>query len=444
MNKFINKVINAMLMSVLVFFGIAYKTAIVNAEDNSYTVTIPTAITYSNMNVGAVDISNDYTVNVHGDIDASKAVKVTATANPLTTTGGEMLDNVVKQTKTVWAPDEAINTGSDSNDSVTITGTAKVADSYKGTVVYNATLVDNTKKYTIAYNANSGSGSMPNQEYTYNSNQALQQNVFSKETSHFIGWSLNQNTTTIQIFHDDKEYANCTYRKESDPNSQLYADCWSTAINGPFKSGDVYTLDFDAKSDSGTSLLNTYFYGAPNYLSVSDVSNSDGFHDTSRMDGWNTINLISQEYKHYTVKFVLGSNGDATVPKYILFRVFKGGGTLSFKNITVCKIVGSLDYFDGDNVDKITPKPDQTNLYAVWAIPTEWANINGKYYFFDTNHIMKTGWYYDGSYWYYLTTDSDHTLWGDAYPTGSMLANTFVDQNGKRYTFDAYGHCQNP
>lgn len=77
---------------------------------------------------------------------------------------------------------------------------------------------------------------------------------------------------------------------------------------------------------------------------------------------------------------------------------------------------------------------------------TGWQQIDNKWYYFNASPdgSMKTGWYKEGNYWYYLTTASDHTSWGDNYPEGSMLANTYMDQNGKRYTFDASGHCNNP
>ena len=31
-----------------------------------------------------------------------------------------------------------------------------------------------------------------------------------------------------------------------------------------------------------------------------------------------------------------------------------------------------------------------------------WKSIDGKWYFFDSNAVMKTGWILDGSTWYYL------------------------------------------
>lgn len=113
------------------------------------------------------------------------------------------------------------------------------------------------------------------------------------------------------------------------------------------------------------------------------------------------------------------------------------------------KIIDGKYYYFGDTNQSMAKVINvDTNWLAPqmgwYAYQNEWGYINGKYYRFADDCSMLTGWYNDGTYWYYLTTQADHDQWGTGYPVGSMLANTFFDQNGKRYWFDEYGHCTNP
>ena len=49
------------------------------------------------------------------------------------------------------------------------------------------------RKYIISFNANGGSGTMADQEFTFGELQALPKNAFSKSGSTFFGWSLTPN-----------------------------------------------------------------------------------------------------------------------------------------------------------------------------------------------------------------------------------------------------------
>lgn len=118
-------------------------------ENGTYKVTIPTAITYSDMAIGTVNTDDNYTVNVRGAIPSGQSVTLTAeTGNTLK--NGEKADitETTTQGKTVWSADECFGTlnsdgsisGTDSTDNIKMSGTAKVAGSYTGAVKYTATL----------------------------------------------------------------------------------------------------------------------------------------------------------------------------------------------------------------------------------------------------------------------------------------------------------------
>jgi len=64
-----------------------------------------------------------------------------------------------------------------------------------------------------------------------------------------------------------------------------------------------------------------------------------------------------------------------------------------------------------------------TGTYAT----NEWAKINGKWYHFDQDSNMQTGWLSDQNKWYLLN------------PDGAMCADTWVLVNGKWYYFNADG-----
>lgn len=58
----------------------------------------------------------------------------------------------------------------------------------------------------------------------------------------------------------------------------------------------------------------------------------------------------------------------------------------------------------------------------------EWYSVDGKWYHFDANGIMQTGWLQEGNVWYYLDPAS-----------GSMLSNTSRTIDGVSYSFNQSG-----
>ena len=122
------------------------------AHDNgTYVVTIPTKIAYLNMNIGKVDTSDDYTVNVRGAIGQDKKVKLDAqTGNNLVNGDKSEITETTTQGKTEWSAAEVygnLNTdgslsGTNTTDTIKMTGEVTTAGVYEGSVVYTASLVD--------------------------------------------------------------------------------------------------------------------------------------------------------------------------------------------------------------------------------------------------------------------------------------------------------------
>lgn len=127
--------------------------------NGTYVVTIPTLIEYKNMNIGVVNTSDDYSVNVRGAIDVGKKVTLTATTDEQVKNGNEALTETTTQGKTEWSADECFGdadsaaegaqlnadgslAGTGATDNIKLSGTVKTAGEYSGYVTYTAALAD--------------------------------------------------------------------------------------------------------------------------------------------------------------------------------------------------------------------------------------------------------------------------------------------------------------
>ena len=103
----------------------------------------------------------------------------------------------------------------------------EVKDS-KGTVLWKK-----DRKYTISFNANGGSGTMADQEFTFGELQALSANKFTKSGSTFYGWSTTPDGMAQYI--DGQSILGIGNYEQ---HVTLYA-VWAVALNTQF----VYTSD---------------------------------------------------------------------------------------------------------------------------------------------------------------------------------------------------------
>ena len=120
-------------------------------DNGTFVVTIPTKIAYENMNIGKVDTSDDYTVNVRGAIAQDKKVTLAAETGQYLVNGSKdkEIQETTTQDKTEWSAADAyghLNTdgslsGTDSTDNIKMTGTVTTAGTYEGAVQYTASLV---------------------------------------------------------------------------------------------------------------------------------------------------------------------------------------------------------------------------------------------------------------------------------------------------------------
>ena len=135
--------------------------------------------------------------------------------------------------------------------------------------------------------------------------------------------------------------------------------------------------------------------------------------------------------------------------KVLYCSVDQKGEEKTFRDSFTVRVLGNQT--DDDNSDdddettykhETTYKPDD-NVTGTWQggknepwrfkksngtyATNEWAKINGKWYHFDTESNMQTGWLSDQNKWYFLG------------PDGSMCADIWSMVNGKWYYFNADG-----
>ena len=240
-------------------------------------------------------------------------------------------------------------TDADLTSAVTLT-----SGKYKpnGNVTLYAKWIANT--YTVTYNGNNNtSGSTATSTHTYDVEKTLTGNGFIRTGYTFGGWSTSSSDKSLII--DDTEY-----HKDSTNITSNYQELKQYSVEAPFTSGEVYQLEFDAK---GTGRLASYFYGVTGYLQVSNVINSNGV-NASSTDGYNNI-ILTSSYKHYSVRFTLGSTGDGSKTKYVLLRAHKDNDCYA-KNIRFFKVSSSsVAYTDEQSVINLATT-ENVNLYAMW------------------------------------------------------------------------------
>ena len=111
--------------------------------------------------------------------------------------------------------------------------------------------------YTIKFNANSGTGTMTNQTMTYDKNEALKANTFTKVGYTFKGWNTNSSGTGTS-YSDRQSVKNLT----TGSSVTLYAQ-WQPI---------TYKVSFEPGYASGNTITQTITYGVSTKLQKFDQS----------------------------------------------------------------------------------------------------------------------------------------------------------------------------
>lgn len=136
------------------------------------------------------------------------------------------------------------------------------------------------------------------------------------------------------------------------------------------------------------------------------------------------------------------TQGSKTI-KVLYDGVDKNGEEKTFRDTFTVKVLGRSVDHDNDNDDSGSVYTPNSNVTGTWQggqnepwkfkksdgtyATNEWAKINGKWYHFDQESNMQTGWLFDQNKWYILN------------PDGSMCADIWALVNEKWYYFNSDG-----
>lgn len=168
----------------------------------------------------------------------------------------------------------------------------------------------------------------------------------------------------------------------STSDTTKYNDFYFIVTPDNFTKGDIFTLSFWAKGNSGNT-LKTYFAGTGGYVNVKRLHSNSTFTgnavEGSFGDGSTTYNLTT-DWQHYYVTYQLNTTGDDTLNKSIHLRVH-GGNKIDVSRIKLERGEVATDYSSRYNQTTKVPKGANLNDYIRGGFyyndhDTESANIS--------------------------------------------------------------------
>ncbi|MCD7824913.1 MAG: InlB B-repeat-containing protein, partial [Clostridiaceae bacterium] len=237
--------------------------------------------------------------------------------------------------------------------------------------------------FTIVYDANGGSGSMPNQTMTYDTVEKLPANAFSRTGYTFQGWTTASSSSTV-TYADQESVKNLS--STSGSTVTLYA-VWKA---------NSYTVTYDTNGGSGTMSSSTVTYG-----DVWTASKCSFTKTGYTFAGWNTkadgsgtayeaglsatcntaagYTLYAQwEANTFTIAYDAnggsGSMANQTMTYDTEAKLTANAYTrtgYSFQGWSTASSSSTVTYADQESVKNLSSKSGDTiNLYAVWKVNT--------------------------------------------------------------------------
>ena len=237
-------------------------------------------------------------------------------------------------------------------------------------------------KYEVVFdkNAASATGSMENQEFTYDQQQALTTNSYTNAGYTFKGWATSQNGDVV--YTDGQQVSNLT--TQANGQVTLYA-VWQA---------NKYQVVFDPNTGSGNMENQEFTYGQEQKLNANQFT-KEGY----TFKGWNTqANGAGQAYADLASVSNLATEGQVTLYAQwqannyaVIFDKNAASATGSMENqeftydqqqaLTTNSYTnagytfkgwatsqnGDVVYTDGQQVSNLTTQANgQVTLYAVW------------------------------------------------------------------------------
>ncbi|EGO6530316.1 InlB B-repeat-containing protein [Enterococcus faecalis] len=159
--------------------------------------------------------------------------------------------------------------------------------------------------YTVKFDANGGTGTMPNASFIYGTGKPLPANTFTKESNTFLGWSK---TRTSAVVYTDKQIIS-TLTATNNGTVTLYAK-WSG--QRPVLMGTPSTFDFGKQTISPMAksygLNSASYVGSPELQQAGFMLRLEDNRPTST--GWK-LNVSLSEFKDKTGKSLPQGEGIA-------------------------------------------------------------------------------------------------------------------------------------
>ena len=124
--------------------------------------------------------------------------------------------------------------------------------------------------YTVAFNANGGTGTMNDQDFTYDTAQALRANSFTRYDYHFVAWNTEADGSG-DSYDDEEEVLNLS--ETGTGTITLYAQWEENAMHTVFElNGECVFHGYDIQQNTGPG------YITGNGCEVGCVNYADGTH----------------------------------------------------------------------------------------------------------------------------------------------------------------------
>ncbi|HBI1694299.1 TPA: WxL domain-containing protein [Enterococcus faecalis] len=209
------------------------------------------------------------------------------------------LSTVVKPTRTGYTFQGWATTASATTPDITTNPLVN----YASAKTYYAVWKGNA--YTVKFDANGGTGTMPNASFIYGTGKPLPANTFTKESNTFLGWSK---TRTSAVVYTDKQIIS-TLTATNNGTVTLYAK-WSG--QRPVLMGTPSTFDFGKQTISPMAksygLNSASYVGSPELQQAGFMLRLEDNRPTST--GWK-LNVSLSEFKDKTGKSLPQGEGIA-------------------------------------------------------------------------------------------------------------------------------------
>ncbi|MBE6689453.1 MAG: hypothetical protein E7588_09335 [Ruminococcaceae bacterium] len=234
--------------------------------------------------------------------------------------------------------------------------------------------------YTVKFDANGGEGTMADMSFTYDEEQNLTDNSFTRDGYTFAGWATETDGQTV--YTDGQEVVNLT--SDDDGTVTLYA-VWNekTAVTVTYTAGENGAVDTASEAlnpDTGVANGSTASanegYKFVNWTADGqEVSTDKAFVPQKPADGWAEITYTANFAPiSYTVKFDANGGEGTMADMSFTYDVKQNLTDNSFTRDGytfagwATEVDGQTVYTDGQEVVNLTSDDDGTvTLYAVWS-----------------------------------------------------------------------------